>query len=57
MAGYVHPHIYHRTQLKKWGFPIPIPSQCENFPSKRGRVEAISTETNLFTIGMGIIMA
>jgi len=40
------------SNWKSRGFPIsiPIPSQCGNFPSKRGRVRAISTGTSLFAI-------
>jgi len=44
--GYVHSH----TQLKNQGFPIPKPSQCGDFPSKRGRVQAISTGAGVFAI-------
>jgi len=63
MAGYVHPHIHPRTQLKKSGiphththtqsmrrFPILIPNQCGDSPSKRGRVRVIPTGTSLFVI-------
>jgi len=38
---------------KSRGFLIPIPSQCGNFPSKRGQVRAIPTEANLFAISSG----
>jgi len=41
--GYVHPHNHPHTQLKKSRFPLPIPSQCGDFPSKQGRVRAIPT--------------
>jgi len=35
---------------KSRGFPIPIPSQCGDSPTKWGRVQAIPTGTSLFVI-------
>jgi len=48
--GYTNPHTHPHTQLKKSGFPISIPNQCGDFPSKWGQVRTIHTRTGLFTI-------
>jgi len=35
---------------RRFPIPIPIPSQCGNFPSKRRRIRTIPTRTSLFAI-------
>ena len=52
--GYVHPPTHPHTQLKKSGIPHTHThtQSMQGFPSKRGRVRAIPTETDLFAISI-----
>jgi len=45
------------SNWKNQGFPIPIPipSQCGNSPSKRGRIRTIPTEAGLFAISTCLV--
>ena len=43
MAGYVHPHPISNWKNREFSIPLPIPSQCEDSPSKWKRIQTILT--------------